>query len=53
MSSGAPLVGIPGQVGWQEGQGGLLYFVTVQKDEQPDARSVLLIVRLLDSSLGV
>ena len=48
MNSGAPLVGIPGQVGWQEGQGGLLYFVTVQKDELPDARLVLLVVILLD-----
>lgn len=38
MAPGAPLVGIPGQVGWQDGQTGQLYFVTVQKDEEPDAR---------------
>lgn len=41
-------MGIPGQVGWQEGQGGLLYFVTVQKDELPDARSMLLLLSVPD-----
>ena len=41
LNSNAPLVGVPGQVEWKSGEADHLYFVTVQKDEDPGERSVL------------
>ena len=38
INSKTPLVGIPGQVAWKSSEAGHLYFVTVQKDEEPDHR---------------
>ena len=36
INSKTPLVGVPGQVAWKNGEAGHLYFVTVQKGEEPD-----------------
>ena len=36
INSRTPLVGVPGSVAWRNGEAGHLYFVTVQRHEEPD-----------------
>ncbi len=38
LNPATPLVGVPGQVAWKSGEASHLYFVTAQKDEEPDLR---------------
>ncbi|DBA86410.1 TPA: hypothetical protein ACH3X2_005630 [Trebouxia sp. C0005] len=36
INSRTPLVGVPGSVAWRNGEAGHLYFVTVQRHEEPE-----------------
>lgn len=36
INSRTPLVGVPGSVAWKNGEAGHLYFVTVQRHQEPD-----------------